>query len=553
VTATLTAGQAGQPVISAELRALRGKYPPRPVAVSWEATAMDRGAVLARLLAPPFLRDCPSTRDARRYGLIRMLDWLQAQPGQTWQERWHASGLDAGGRADARWKHEVRAWLVETGRIAPGNTSVHKILPAGLVQLMCGDIIRPSISWLLTIWGPAFLADEMARVRDPAGFAALQAASRGSVISDVVADGAYLRIAAIMAAKGGMVTDITVGDCVELLDKSLEYGLSYTGGRGPYFYQLLHAIGVFPDGAPPTVRMLSPVYQGQLTPAQLIDRYDLSCRPVRDLLVGYLQERQPGIDYGTLNRLAAHLGLLFWKDLENHHPGIESLNLAPDVASAWKHRIQTKPAPAPGTSATAGRVPRADVTSCLHAVRAFYLDIAQWAAGEPARWGPWAARCPIRPADIPARQERTRRKSRMDQRTRERLPAVLATAAALDQRRNTMAALLAAARQAGHDEEFTAAGLTMRRLVMPTSDQRIWAQDASGTRRNLTLEEDQAFWAWAAVEVLRHTGVFSWGQFRHARRHAGFGRSAGGQSLAVARQVLRACGAGCVSGAGWRG
>src|SRR6202011_1111319 len=28
-----------------------------------------------------------------------------------------------------------------------------------------------------------------------------------------------------------------------------------------------------------------------------------------------------------------------------------------------------------------------------------------------------------------------------------------------------------------------------------------------GRRRNLTLEEDLAFWTWAAIEVLRHTGV----------------------------------------------
>ena len=35
----------------------------------------------------------------------------------------------------------------------------------------------------------------------------------------------------------------------------------------------------------------------------------------------------------------------------------------------------------------------------------------------------------------------------------------------------------------------------------------IWAQDASGIRRDLIREEDNAFWAWAAVEVLRHTGI----------------------------------------------
>jgi hypothetical protein len=47
----------------------------------------------------------------------------------------------------------------------------------------------------------------------------------------------------------------------------------------------------------------------------------------------------------------------------------------------------------------------------------------------------------------------------------------------------------------------------MRRLIPPRSNQRIWAQDANGIRRDLIQEEENAFWAWAAVEVLRHTGI----------------------------------------------
>jgi hypothetical protein len=32
-------------------------------------------------------------------------------------------------------------------------------------------------------------------------------------------------------------------------------------------------------------------------------------------------------------------------------------------------------------------VPRLNYPECLIPVRAFYLDIAQWAADDPARWG----------------------------------------------------------------------------------------------------------------------------------------------------------------------
>ena len=56
---------------------------------------------------------------------------------------------------------------------------------------------------------------------------------------------------------------------------------------------------------------------------------------------------------------------------------------------------------------------------------------------------------------------------------------------------------------------FTAAGQTLTRVSDHHSTSgKIWADDlATGRRRDLAVEEDLAFWAWAAVEVLRLTGV----------------------------------------------
>ena len=43
---------------------------------------------------------------------------------------------------------------------------------------------------------------------------------------------------------------------------------------------------------------------------------------------------------------------------------------------------------------------------------------------------------------------------------------------------------------------------------MPTaSGTRLWAVADDGARHDLTFEEHEAFWAWATVEVLRHTGI----------------------------------------------
>ncbi|MET9615689.1 hypothetical protein [Kitasatospora indigofera] len=148
----------------------------------------------------------------------------------------------------------------------------------------------------------------------------------------------------IIAAKGGTLTDITVGDVLQLLDAEAD---TFAGPprHVPVFYQLLHTLGLFDDHAPTRLRELRT--PGQRTPDELIDRYQLSCQPVRDLLVDYLRERQPALDYNSLKDLSYYLGKRFWKDLELHHPGIESLRLPPEATSAWRQRLLSKPKPLP--------------------------------------------------------------------------------------------------------------------------------------------------------------------------------------------------------------
>jgi integrase len=267
-------------------------------------------------------------------------------------------------------------------------------------------------------------------------------------------------------------------------------------------YSALRAMGVI-DG-PPTFRQLRAA--GPRTPGQMIDRYHLACQPVRDLLVDYLRERQPTLDHSTLQELGYELGKLFWADIEQHHHGISTIHLPDDVARAWKQRLQVKDGS--GGAAQAG-TERISARHCLTIVRAFHLDIAQWALDDPSRWAQWAVPCPVRPQEITARKTAQHRKSRMDARTRERLPVLPALASAIGRQRKDAAALLAAARQAQPGQEFTAAGRTLVRLpVRSGSPLKVWARDpATGERAELTVQDSYAFWAWAATEVLRHTGI----------------------------------------------
>ena len=44
------------------------------------------------------------------------------------------------------------------------------------------------------------------------------------------------------------------------------------------------------------------------------------------------------MDYTSLKMLAIYLAQRFSADLEQHHPGIDSLHLTREVADAWKQR-----------------------------------------------------------------------------------------------------------------------------------------------------------------------------------------------------------------------
>ena len=121
--------------------------------------------------------------------------------------------------------------------------------------------------------------------------------------------------------------------------------------------------------------------RGQLTVAELVDRYRLACRPVRDVLVHYLTEPSAALDYGSLANQAQTLASLFWADLEGHHPGIDTLRLPAEVTHAWKQHVRTLP----------GGQPRRNSHAVLLAVRSFYLHLLQWSLDDPDRWAQWAA------------------------------------------------------------------------------------------------------------------------------------------------------------------
>ena len=477
--------------------AMAHSFPPRPAPACWPATRLARDEAMALMTSAPFAAESADAQRRRAIGVELFLEWLAAIPGQTWQQRWRHVEADVAGTA---WRRARTAWVAGRGQPASWHQDFMALAQRTAIS---AEIVRPSLAWLVS--GPlsnGSLVRVLRSTRDPEGFARLAEHCDGDPGVSAKARGHTLyRAALIMAAKGGVVGDINVGDVLELLEAEADAPGGISDGA-TLFYRMLQGSGVLGAGAPPSLRQLRTT--GQRSPEQLIDRYGLACRPVRDLLVDYLKERQPALDYNTLVRLANLLGRLFWADLEAHHPGIDSIRLPAEIASAWKRRLRTM-AKKVGDAGDAEVVERLSYRECLTPVRAFYLDLAHWAIEDPGRWGSWVAPSPVGEEEGIRRKATLQRKARMDQRTRARLPALPALVRALNERRKATAALLDAGARAEPGEAFTHAG---SRFTRARRSDGVWVDDAErGKRRNLASEETRAFWAWASVEILRATGI----------------------------------------------
>jgi hypothetical protein len=249
--------------------------------------------------------------------------------------------------------------------------------------------------------------------------------------------------------------------------------------------------------------------RGQLPTAEIVDSHNLLCRPVREVIVHYLEERRPALDYSTFYT-QAHVLAAFWADLEAHNPGIDSLHLSDDVAEAWRQRIRT----VVNRNGTIRR--RRSSLNLFVPIRAFYLDLAAWALENPS-WAPWAVPCPVRRGDTEGYMKNKREvTARMHQRVRDRLPHLLRLVDSTEGHLHAQSTLLAAAQCVHADEQFDHAGVRYRRLPLGIDETglRRTRQEpvrveviATGEQVDLSFNEDEAFWSWAIIETLRLTGV----------------------------------------------
>ncbi len=433
----------------------------------------------------------------RRRGAGQILDWLAGHPGQGWQERWFAAGGE-----DVSWIDTLCGGTAKQTRGAFRNH-----VRDGLIDLLLLRLVAPGYRFLSDC-NPVALFAYVSKTISPETFALAHQAAAGLGMIARQQSTTRAVLAKLCLHTGKNLDELDADDFAEAHAFCVDHiGHQWPGMHGAW--QVCAEMGILPRNS--TLR--SAQRTGQRSVAELVDDYRLQCRPVRDLLVRYLEERKPALDYASLRNNITILAGLFWADLEAHHPGIDTLDLPPDVATGWKERLHHT------VDARFGGRPRRGRgrLSALTRVRAFYLDLQQWALEDPS-WAPWAVACPIRKSEVGGQAKIVRHTTaEVHQRIRERLPHLQLLADTAAEHYRQQRDLLALANDTPIDELFTHAQRTYQRVttyggVSPHPSQHgavyVTVEDvATGERLNLTVGEDKTFWAWAIIETLRHTGV----------------------------------------------
>jgi integrase len=430
----------------------------------------------------------------------QILDWLAGFDGDTWEERWLSSGADAA----------PRSWA---GSGFPDLAAeVPRAAVTGAYHLIQARTLRPSYAWLL---------DSRPGNRGLHHFFELNA---GPLLGPLRALPAYLQanakqqrdaeqcLARVMVRTGKPLGDIRGEDLLHYADVVRTSGRHR---REHLAWELLVALGIF-AGEPATLRAAWSAKGNtrQHSVATLVDRYGIPKSGVRDLLVDYLNEVKPGMDYASLTGLAYRLVRTFWWEVLQINPQQADLRLSPETIVAWRERF----------ALTTDGKPRREIHSTLFGIRAFYRDLSEWAHDDPARWGVWVAPCPIpRTQSRTAAKEKRQQKATTQARTRALTPLLPRFLAAADERRDWGRRLLDAALAADQGGVFTVDGVTFARCQHRTRydylrPARTWANilhsepgappvPLEGGRVNVSRLEEDGFWSWAVTHTLRLTGV----------------------------------------------
>ena len=479
----------------------RTRYPARAVGTDWPATCGDRAEVDRVVAAATAGLPTQRVQEARRWGVPLLLDWLADQPGETWQQRWVAGGADAAG---GDWAQHPEQWLRREGIYSENRL---QLLTSSLLVVVGADVVRPSLAWLLTGGKKRKLVRNMVYGRDGAGFDRLRRlceqdpAIRPDAVGDIL-----FRSAVIVAAKGGMLEDITVGDVLEILDA--EYAMS--GPRGFGVGDLPNAPGGRSSRREHADAAADPQSRPALARAAgrpLSDRVSPDPRPARRLLGrtatgGRLHHAgRAGVSPGAV--------LLVRSRAASSRPRLAT------SAARGRRRVETPAAHQdhhrhPRRRTRRGRIRTPRLPRHAGHGAGVLPRPGRMGTRRPGPVGCVGGTVPDQPRGPGPAQVRAPPQGPHGQPH----PRTAAGAArAWSEPSTGGGASRGRCWKPGNrprpGKQFTAAGKTLIRIDRPTAAaDNVWARDPdTGKPRLLNLDEEHAFWAWAVIEVLRHTGV----------------------------------------------
>lgn len=323
---------------------------------------------------------------------------------------------------------------------------------------------------------------------------------------------AVLDMCTLLTCQGGALADVTPASILQYTHDNRLARCRLQPGQpasnrlfGHGMWTALITMGRFPASTPTTMR--AAMMRGQRTIEELVDQYGVRDQAVRDLLIDYFGRRRADLDYSSLKQLALLLVKHFWVKIEQLNPGQQGLRIAPDLYTRWRETIRLK-------DDGSHRMGQDDI---VISVRSFYYDLHTWAADEPERWAAWVAPCPVPPGELHGLGVRRRKGTeRSADRTRQRQPLLPVLVEHVESRYDQARLLLERAELTADGKEFTYVGTAYRRVISESDQKLLRHGDAvptrvmnldSGELVNISSEEEGAFWGWAAVETLRHSGV----------------------------------------------
>lgn len=425
-----------------------------------------------------------------------VLEYLVGFPGESWQERWDASSLGQG---------SVDADTVSPRRSAGGSIAV------GMRALYCLRVIQPSLLAFrrtpLTRFGTMFIASQ-----DDPGLLRYVQAVHAQPLRHAHQRDALTDMCTLLASQGVAFSDVTAPTVLHFTHENRRARSTLQPGNqvanrlaGHSMWHVLHTMGHFPAATPKTMK--AALLRGQRSIEELVGRYPIRNQGVRQLLIDYLTRRRADTDYASIKALALSLAHHFWEKIEQINPGQADLRISPENYATWRQMITV-------TDAGTERIGQDAITL---AVRSFYYDLHTWAAAEPECFAVWVAPCPVPLGELRGMGVRRRRiTERSADRTRQRQHLLPALVDHVQTRYDVARHLLQRAERAQAGEVFEHNGTAYERVLSESDHKLLRRGDSVPTRvKNLdsgqvvyiATEEEAAFWDWACIETLRHSGV----------------------------------------------